>query len=40
MNATPSIRFTFRRGRLWFEVAGVVCVATYPQAIQLLQEIT
>lgn len=30
------IRLTHQRGRLWFEVNGVVCVRTYPAAIKLL----
>lgn len=30
------IKLVYKRGRYWFQVAGAVCVATYPQARKLL----
>jgi hypothetical protein len=39
MNTAPRITFTHRNGRLFFCVAGVICVRTWPQAIRILKEI-
>ena len=33
------ITLAFRNGRLWFCVAGVECVRTYPAAMRVLKEI-
>jgi ribosomal protein L16/L10AE len=37
MNAP--LRIISKRGRMWIEVYGVVCVRTYPQAMRLLRNI-
>jgi hypothetical protein len=33
----PAIRLVHRRNRLWFCVAGTICVRTYPAARRLLE---
>jgi hypothetical protein len=40
MPSTPRLlAFAFRNGRNWFCVAGVQCVATYPEAAKIIEEI-
>lgn len=31
------ICLVYRRGQLWFCVAGAVCVRSYPQAVRLMR---
>jgi hypothetical protein len=39
MNTAPRITLTHRNGRLFFCVAGVICVKSWPAAVRILKEI-